>query len=542
MKSRSGIVVAACALIALSAASCGGGKAAEAKAPELGKIVFALQSEPDGYDPGITNNSFASPFMTQLFEGLVTYDAKGEIVPGNAESWTISPDGKVYTFKLRKGLKWSNGKPLGAEDYAYSLLRVLDPATGARFADMLTVYVVGADEYYTGKGGKDGVGIKALDASTLQITLKEPAPYYLGILAMWVYSPVNREAVEASPERWTMDPATFVSNGPFKVASMKLGEGVVLQKNEHYWNAGAVKLSEVNFRFILEPATALSAFEKGEIDGFREVPASDIPRLRTGSDAFHVLPAFGTTFYDVNTTRKPYSDPKVRRALALALDRSEIIDNVLQAPSTPTLALVAPGYVYGGVDFTEAHKKYGFSPKADVEGARKLLAEAGFPDGKGFPTLELSYYTNATVKKVVEAMQQMWEKNLGIKVKIKVQDWAIYYADVQKLNYDIGAMGWGGDYLHPMTFLQLFTSTSTNNHVGYKNPEYDELVAKAVVETDPAKAVELMHRIEDVFVRDLPVISLYSRSNTIMVAPHVKNWALTALANLYFKDAYVEKK
>ncbi|MCX7024028.1 MAG: peptide ABC transporter substrate-binding protein [Spirochaetes bacterium] len=541
MLSRRKFMYSAAAILAVLTlfASCGAKKVAPVA---TGKIVFALQSEPDGYDPGITNNSFASPFMNQLFEGLVTYNALGEIVPGNAESWTISPDGKVYTFALRKNLKWSNGKPLTAKDYRYSLMRVLDPKTGARYADMLTVYVVGAEEYFGGKGPKESVGIKVINDYSLQITLKEPAPYYLGILAMWVYSPVNQQAVEASPERWTMDPATFISNGPFKVVSIKMGEGVVLQKNEFYWNADAVKLAEINFRFILEPATALSAFEKGEIDGFREVPASDIPRLRTGSDAFHILPAFGTTFYDVNTTKKPYSDPKVRRALALALDRDELIDNVLQAPSTPTIALVAPGYVFGGVDFTEAHKKYGFSSKASVEEAKKLLAEAGFPDGKGFPVLELSYYTNATVKKMVEAMQQMWEKNLNIKVKIKVQDWAIYYAGIQKLDYDIGAMGWGGDYLHPMTFLQLFTSSSTNNNAGYKNPEYDALVAKTINETDPAKAVELMHQVEDIFVRDLPVISLYSRSNTIMVAPYIKNWALTALANLYFKDAYIEKK
>ncbi|OHD82025.1 MAG: hypothetical protein A3J97_10135 [Spirochaetes bacterium RIFOXYC1_FULL_54_7] len=512
----------------------------EAVAAE-GKLTFALQSEPDGYDPGITNNSFASPFMTQLFEGLVTYNAAGEIVPGNAESWTISPDGKVYTFSLRKNLKWSNGKPLTAKDYQYSLLRVLDPATGARFADMLTVYVVGAEEYYAGKGAKEAVGIKVINDYSLQITLKEPAPYYLGILAMWVYSPVNQEAVQSSPERWTMDPATFVSNGPFKVASIKMGEGLILQKNEHYWNAANVRISEINFRFILEPATALSAFEKGEIDGFREVPASDIPRLRTSSDALHILPSFGTTFYDVNNTKAPYSDPKVRRALALALDRDELINNVLQAPSTPTMALVSPGYVFNGVDFTEAHKKYGFSAKADVEQARKLLAEAGFPNGAGFPELELSYYTNATVKKMVEAMQQMWEKNLNIKVKIAVEDWAIYYARIQKMDYDVGAMGWGGDYLHPMTFLQLFTSTSTNNHVGYKNPEYDALIAKAINETDPAKAVVLMHQAEDIFVRDLPVISLYSRSLSIMIAPYVKDWTFTALANLYFKDAYIEK-
>lgn len=506
-----------------------------------GKIVFALQNEPDGYDPGITNNSFAAPFLDQLFEGLVTYNARGEIIPGNAEKWSISPDGKVYTFTLRKGLKWSNGKALTAKDYQYSIMRVLDPKTGARYADMMTVYIAGAEEYYTGKGKKEAVGVKVLDDLRLEFTLKQPAPYYLGILAMWVYSPVNQAAVESNPGRWTLDPATYVCNGPFRVASMKMGEGVVLQKNPNYWDASGVKIDEINFRFILEPATALSAFEKGEIDGFREVPASDIPRLRMSGNGLHILPAFGTTFYDVNNTRKPYDNPKVRRALAMALDRDELIDNVLQAPSTPTFALVSPGYVFGGADFADWHKKYGFSTKADVAGAKKLLAEAGYPDGKGFPVLELSYYTNTTVKKMVEAMQQMWEKNLNIKVKIAVQDWAIYYARIQKLDYDIGAMGWGGDYLHPMTFLQLFTSNDTNNLVGYKNPEYDDLIAKAIVATDPAKAVDLMHKAEDVLVRDMPIIPLYSRSLTIMMAPHVKDWALTALNNLYFKDAYIQK-
>jgi oligopeptide transport system substrate-binding protein len=526
-------LILAAALLALMAMS--------ATAATAGKLVFALQNEPDGYDPGITNNSFAAPFMNQLFEGLVTYNAKGEIVPGNAEAWKISTDGKVYTFTLRKGLKWSNGASLTAKDYLYSMMRVLDPKTGSKYADQLTTYIVGADEYYNGKGAKEAVGVKALNDATLQIQLKQPAPYYLGILAMWVYAPVNQAAVEASPQRWTMDPATFVSNGPFKVASIKLGQGLVLQKNGNYWDAANVKLSEINFRFILEPATALSAFEKGEIDGFREVPASDIPRLRMSGDSLHILPAFGTTFYDVNTTRKPFNDPKVRRALALALDRDELIDNVLQAPGTPTFALVSPGYILGGVDFADAHKKYGFSSKAKPAEAQKLLAEAGYPDGKGFPAVELSYYTNATVKKMVEAMQQMWQKNLNIKVNISVQDWAIYYARIQKLDYDVGAMGWGGDYLHPMTFLQIFTSSDTNNNVGYKNPEYDALIAKAIVATDPKKAADLMHQAEDVLVRDMPIISLYSRSLTIMVAPYVKDWALTALANLYFKDAYIQK-
>jgi oligopeptide transport system substrate-binding protein len=406
---------------------------------------------------------------------------------------------------------------------------------------MITTYVAGADAYYSGTGSKDAVAIKVLDDTTLQIGLIEPTPFYLDVLGMWVYSPLHREVVEANPERWTMDPSTYIVNGPFKPITIKFGEGVVMVKNENYWDAANVKLDEINFRFIPEPSTALSAFEKGEIDGFREVPASDIPRLRTSSDAFHVLPSFGTTFYDVNNKRKPYDDARVRRALSLALDRKELIDNVVQAPAFSTMAVVSPGYVLDGVDFTEEHKKYNFPVNADVEQARKLLADAGYPDGNGFPVIELSYYTNATVKKVVEAMQQMWEKNLNVKVRIAVEDWAVYYDRIRQFDYDIGAMGWGGDFLHPMTFLELFTSFSTNNHSGYDNRIYDDLIERAIRETDPKKSADLMHQAEDIFIRDQPVISLYSRTNTIMVAPYVKNWVLTALNNLYFKEAYIQK-
>ena len=525
-------------LCAFMLLSCGGRSEVETV---QARFTFALQNEPDGYDPGITNNTFASPFMNQLFEGLVTYDANGEIIPGHAESWTISDDGRSYTFNLRRNLRWSNGEPLTAHDFEFAWFRVLDPGTGARFADMITTYVVGANAYYDGTGSRDAVGIKVIDDNTLQIELIEPTPFYLGILAMWTYSPVHRGVVEANPERWTMDPSTYIVNGPFKPVTIRFGEGIVMAKNEHYWDAANVRLEEINFRFILEPATALSAFERGEIDGFRTVPASDIPRLRTSSDAFHVFPSFGTTYYEVNNNRPPFNDPRVRNALSMALDRQDIIENVIQAPGFPTFGIVSPGYAFDGVDFTAEHRRFNFNPNADPERARQLLAEAGFPNGEGFPVIELSYYTDATVRRVVEAIQQMWERNLNVRSRIVVEDWAIYYARIQRSEYDIGAMGWGGDYLHPMTFLQLFTSYSINNNSGYANREYDSFIERTLRETDPGRAIELMHQAEAIFIRDQPVIPLFSRTLTIMVAPYVKNWALTALNNLYFRHAYIER-
>ena len=224
------------------------------------KLVFALQNEPDGLDPSITSNSFASPILLNTFEGLVTYDESNSIVGAMAESWDISDDGLVYTFKLRDGLMWSDGTALTANDFVYTYLRVLDPATGAQYSGMLTDYIVGAAEYYAGEADADAVGVKALDDSTLEITLMQPTAYYIGILAMWVYSPVNQATVEANGE--TMDLVCRYLRfqwAPFKMAEINFGKGYLLVKNENYWDAANVKLDSVEFRFIPDPSTALIA-------------------------------------------------------------------------------------------------------------------------------------------------------------------------------------------------------------------------------------------------------------------------------------------
>ena len=505
------------------------------------KLTFALQNEPDGLDPGITNNSFASPILFNAFEGLVVYDENNSIVGGSAKSWEISADGLTYTFHLRDNLKWSDGTPLTADDFVYSYLRILDPALGAQYTEMITDYVVGAADYYAGSADASTVGIKAKDDSTLVITLKQPTAYYLGIVGMWVYSPVNEKTVTANGERWTLSADTFVSNGPFKMKKITFGEGYQMVKNEHYWNADNVRLQELNFRFIPDPSTALVALDNGDIDGQWEIPSADLPNLKANSDALQIVPSYGTTYYEVNTTKAPYNDPRVRRALSMALDRTALIENVLQSTDQPAFSLIAPGYSVDGVAYETGRPNYGLSPTADVEGARVLLAEAGFPGGAGFPTLELSYYTNEAVKSIVEAMQQMWEENLGIKVRVSTEEWAVYYENIQALNYEIGAMGWGADYMHPMTFFPLRLSDGVGNNSGWGNPEYDSLVSQAQAETDPAKAVALMRAAEDIMMAEMPLIPLYFRSSPKMMAPYVKGWYITPLNNMYLSGAYIEK-
>ncbi len=505
------------------------------------KLIFALQNEPDGLDPGITNNSFASPVLLNSFEGLVVYDENNSIAGGSAESWTISDDGLTYTFTLRNNLKWSDGSPLTASDFVYSYMRVLDPALGAQYSEMLTDYIVGAAEYYGGSEDMNSVGIKALDDQTLEIILMKPTAYYIGILGMWVYSPVNEATVTANGDKWTLSAESFISNGPFKMEEISFGEGYELVKNENYWNAANVKLEKLNFRFIPDPSTALVALEKGDIDGQWEVPSADLPSLKANSDALQIIPSYGTTYYEINCAKAPYDNPKVRLALSMALDRTSLIENVLQSTDQPAFSLIAPGYSVDGMAYDEGRSDFGLSPMADVEGARAMLAEAGYPNGEGFPTLELSYYTNETVKNIVEAMQQMWQENLGIKVNVSTEEWAVYYENIQALNYDVGAMGWGADYMHPMTFFPLRLSDNGMNNSGYANSEYDSLIEKAQSETDPVNAMKLMREADDVLMADMPLIPLYYRSSPKMIAPYVKGWYITPLNNMYLSGAYIEK-
>jgi len=505
------------------------------------KLTFALQNEPDGLDPGITNNSFASPILLNTFEGLVIYDENNSIAGGSAESWDISDDGLTYTFHLRKNLKWSDGTALTAKDFVYSYLRVLDPALGAQYTEMITAYIVGAEEFYAGDADADAVGIKATDDNTLVLTLMQPTAYYIGILGMWVYSPVNEATVTANGDKWTRSADTFISNGPFKMQKIAFGEGYELVKNPNYWNAANVKLEKLNFRFIPDPSTALVALDQGDIDGQWEVPSSDLPNLKANNDALQIIPSYGTTYYEINCSKAPYDNPKVRLALAMALDRTALIESVLQTTDSPAYSLIAPGYSVDGVAYDEGRSNYGLSATADVEGARAMLAEAGYPGGEGFPTLELSYYTNETVKNIVEAMQQMWQENLGIKVNVSTEEWAVYYESIQALNYDVGAMGWGADYMHPMTFFPLRLSDGVMNNCGWANSEYDSLVKQAQSETDPLEAMKLMRAAEDILMAEMPLIPLYYRSSPKMMASYVKGWYITPLNNMYLAGAYIDK-
>ena len=505
------------------------------------ELTFVLSDEPDGIDPTVTNNSFAMYVLTSCFEGLVTYDSTGSIVGGCAESWDVSDDGLVYTFHLRDNLKWSDGSDLTASDFVYSFQRVLTPSTTAPYYSMLADYIVGAQEYYDGTGTAEELGVKALDAQTLEITLKQPTSFFIDLVSMWCYDPVQEATITANGDRWTASAETYVGNGPFKMEEIKLGEGYVLVKNENYWNAENVKLEKLTFRFVLDTATALTAYESGEVDGIRSIPTADYARLKASNAGVQTVSNYGTVYYNINCSVAPYDNVLVRKALNLAIDRQSIIDNVVQVDATPAYSFLAPGYSVDGVDITEDRGTFGLSAAADVEAAQAALAEAGYPNGEGFPTLKLSYYSNDTVKKVVEAMAEMFKTNLNIDVEISSNDWAIYYSSVQSGDYEVGAMGWSADYLNPMSFLPLFKTGDSTNNAFYSNSEYDELVNAVMQETDPAAAAKLTLEADAIVSNDYACIPLYYKTNDYLMKDYVKGVYMVASGNMYFQYAEIVK-
>ncbi|MGE9970787.1 peptide ABC transporter substrate-binding protein [Candidatus Pseudoscillospira sp. SGI.172] len=515
--------------------------APSAEATGAQELTFVLSNEPDGIDPTVTNNSFAQYILANCFEGLVTYDATGSIVGGAAETWDISDDGLVYTFHLRDGLKWSDGSDLTAEDFVYSLQRVLTPATTAQYVSMVTGYVKNAQEFYDGTATADELGVKAVDAQTLEITLIQPTSFFIDLVSMWCYDPVQKATIEANGDRWTAAADTYICNGPFKMTQLKMGEGYVLEKNENYWDAANVSLEKLTFRFILDSATALTAYESGEVDGIRSIPTADYARLKAAGAGIQTVPNYGTVYYNINCAKTPYDNVLVRKALNLAIDRQALIDNVVQLNATPAYSFLAPGYSVGGMDITKGRETFDLSATANVEAAQKALADAGYPGGEGFPTLRLSYYSDDTVKKVVEAMAEMLKNNLGIDVEISSNDWAIYYESVQSGNYEVGAMGWSADYLNPMSFLPLFKTGDSTNTAFYSNPDYDKLVDKVMTTTDPDAAAELTLQADALASKEYCCLPLYYKTNDFLMKDYVSGYYMTASGNLYFKDAKVSK-
>ncbi|ARO15882.1 peptide ABC transporter substrate-binding protein (plasmid) [Ketogulonicigenium robustum] len=501
-----------------------------------GSLTYVVNNESATYDPGLTSETFAAPIIGNTFEGLVRFDEAGEVEGAMADSWEVSEDGRTYTFHLRDA-KWSDGKPVTAQDFVYAWTRAINPASGAKNPAMFFL-IDGAEAYYNA-GGTGEVAISAPDDKTFTFTLTNRVPYMLQMLTYTNFFPVRQDVVEADPEGWTRNAATFIGNGPFRVTAFNFGESVVFEKNPEYFEADQVSLDTLTFRLIPEPTTALAAFEAGQVDGIEAVPAPEIPRLMASSDAFLVVPSLGTTYAFFNPGQLPVDDVRVRQALSMAVDRQSIIDFVMQSADVPATGLVPYGMMVDGQDFRDGVETYGLDITAQPEAAQALLAEAGYPDGAGFPSTIFVTYTSPPIERILEAIQQQWKENLNIDVQLQATEWQVFYPEVQKAEFQIAQMGWGADYPHPMTFLDVFLSDSPNNLARWQNPDYDAEIAAAKATGDEAESLAHMRAAEGILMNDHVILPMYHRYAYMMMSPKVEGFWRSPLNVPYFRNASI---
>jgi len=497
------------------------------------------KAELQDLDPHIIEGVGEHNVVSGLFESLVTEHPKTlEPVPGVAERWEVSPDGLVYTFHLRPNARWSNGDPVTATDFVNSWRRILTPSLGSKYSYMLYV-MKNAEPFNQGKiTDFSQVGVKALDDRTLQVTLEHPTGYFLQMVANhYSWWPVHTPTIEKHGRlyergnRWTR-PENFVGNGPFLLADWKPQRVITLKKSPTYWDAASVKLNEINFYPIESLDTEERAFRSGQLHSTYEVPLPKIDVYKKDNpELLRMDPYFGTYMYRMNTTRPHLKDKRVRQALSLAIDRKAIVENVTRGGQRPAFHFTPPdtqGYT------SRTHTE--FNP----DRARQLLAEAGFPDGKGFPPVEILYNTSEAHKAIAEAIQQMWKKELNIDARLLNQEWKVYMDSESQLNYDVSRAGWIGDYPDPSTFLKTFTTSSGNNRTGWSNPEFDRLIAEADRANDPAQRMELFQKAEAILMEEMPLVPIYFYTRVYLQQPSVKNWHPNFMDHHPYKYVYLE--
>lgn len=485
-------------------------------------LTYNMMTEPETLDPIIHTGKPESTVLGALLEGLTRYDTNLETVKGSgvAQDWEISPDGLHYTFYLRQDAKWSNGDPVTAHDFEYTWKKLLNPDSAAEYAYQL-FYLKNGENYNGGTASAEDVGVKATDDYTLEVELEAPTPYFIGLTAFTSLYPINKNVDQANPD-WHTSAETYVGNGPFKLVTWEHQQKLEMEKNEFYWDADSVNLDKLVMVMVESEDTALTMFTNNELDVEENPPLQEVKRLIADRTAT-VLPDPSTYYYIFNCEVKPFDDVRVRKAFTLAIDRQALVDNVTQAGQIPAVAFVPFGFpdVTADLDYREVGGDY-FADN-DVETAKELLAEAGYPNGEGLPDIEFLYNTSEGHRIIAEAIQQMWATNLGASVKLTNQEWGTYLDNRVQGNYMVARAGWGPDYADAMSFMDMHVTDGGNNHSNWGNKEYDRLIRLAKENPDPIVRIQAMHDAEKIMMDEMPVLPLYFYVNVNLYKPWVRD-------------------
>jgi len=490
--------------------------------------------EPRTLDPQAAQDLSAHHIIMGLIEGLVGCHPtdQSKEVPGMADHWEHNDDFSTWTFHIGEDRKWSNGDPVTAQDFVFSYKRILTPVFGSQHVDRLFV-MKGAKDYFKEKiTDFDQVGVKALDDHTLRIELVGPIPYFLSLLQHYSWFPVNPKTIlkfgtiSDRDTKWTL-PENYVGNGPFKLKSWRSHDVIEMVRNPLYWDAATVKLNGINFYLIENQSTEDRAFQTGQLHKTYGLQLDKVPYYRLKRPEYlRIDPWQGIYFYRLNIEHKPFDNPKVRLALNLAVDREAIVKNITRQNEQP-----ATGFTPPGMGDYLALKVITYDPNK----ARQLLAEAGYPGGKGFPKFNILINTSEVHRTIAEAIQQMWKEELDINVGIENQEYKVYLDTQNNINYDIARCGWIGSFMDSVAFLDIWTTDNRNNRTHWSDLKYDALIYQAARTGDAKTRLNLLHQAEELFLSKPPVVLIYWFTRGYLIQPSVKNWNPFALDNHNYK-------
>ena len=510
-------------------------------------LAVCLASEPMTIDPALNSAVDGAIMTNHMFEGLVKWVDNGsgeaELAPGQAESWekTVNDDGTVtYAIKMRDGIKWSDGKDVTAGDFEYSWKRLADPATAADYCYMIDM-VQGYAEVADGSADKDTLGIKAVDDKNLEITLSYDCPYFEEIMAFPATFPVRQDIVEGN-EEWTYSPETYIGNGAYKMVEWSHNAYILTEKSETYYDYEKLGPDTIKYTLLDDNNAMLAAFNSGELNFIMNFPTDEMANY-LASGQITVAPYIGTYYVCFNTEDEVFSNPLVRQAFSLVIDRNYIVENVSQSGEVPATGYVPSG-VYdaegaNGDDFRTVGGEY-YSVSADdyqanCDKARELLAEAGYSNGEGFPAVEYMYNTDDRHKAIAEALQNMWQTELGVTVNLSNQDWNVFLKSRKDGDFQIARNGWIADYNDPCSFLDMWYTGGGNNDAQYSNPEYDALIDAAKATSDQTERMAAFHKAEDLLIgQDSVLAPIYFYTNPYMLSDNISGMYYTPLGYFFF--------
>lgn len=502
--------------------------------PQDGVIRYVLEQEPTTLDPAKTSTLPEASVQQQIYEGLTRLGEDGEPIPAAAERWDVSSDGLVYTFHLRPHMEWSNGDPLGAEDFQYAWMRVLNPEEGADASYMLYP-IKGAEAYNAGKDTASDVGIRVIDHNTLQVTLEQPAAYFPKLLAFHGYYPVHKASVEASPN-WATRADTIIGNGPFVLTKWQHSAVMKFAKNDKYWNASVVKTKAMEWPISESQSTRLALVEGGEADMMVEPPVPDQQRLQD-KGLLRIGPMLGTYYYVFNVTAEPVKDKRVRQALSMVINRKAIVDHVVHGGKIPAFAFVPPGMMDPATN-QDFRTEGGPLVEENIPAAKALLQEAGYDEHHPLPTITILFNTNEMHKAIAEAVQEAWKQAFHCNVVLQNEETKVFLSNRNRGNFEVARASWIADYADPQNFLEVFSASDNDGQ--YHNPAYNALLERIKTTQDVTKRWALMHEAEQMLFDDATMMPIYFTAQPYVTNGRIHDYYWTALGTVDFTKAYKE--